>query len=47
MKIGLDDPAKNFKKLIDNEENSWKPGFPIPPLYISDLCSVQGDGDGD
>lgn len=25
-KIGTDDPAKDFKELIDNEENSWKPG---------------------
>ena len=24
--IGQDDPAKDFKQLIDNEENSWKPG---------------------
>jgi Ku C terminal domain like len=25
-KIGTEDPAKDFKELIDNEENSWKPG---------------------
>jgi ATP-dependent DNA helicase 2 subunit 2 len=27
IQIGQDDPAKDFKKLIDNEENSWKPGI--------------------
>ena len=26
VEIGLDDPVKDFKKLIDNEENSWRPG---------------------
>ena len=25
-RIGTTDPAKDFKNLIDNEENSWKPG---------------------
>jgi hypothetical protein len=25
-RIGSDDPAKDFKKLIDDEENSWSPG---------------------
>lgn len=25
-KIGWADPAKDFKSLIDNEENSWKTG---------------------
>jgi hypothetical protein len=28
-RIGHDDPAKDFKQLIDNEENSWKPGMHI------------------
>jgi hypothetical protein len=26
VEIGLEDPSKDFKRLIDNEENSWKPG---------------------
>jgi hypothetical protein len=26
-RIGTQDPAKDFKTLIDNEENSWKPGI--------------------
>jgi hypothetical protein len=25
-RIGVNDPAKDFKKLIDDEEVSWKPG---------------------
>ena len=25
-KIGSEDPAKDFKALIDDEENSWKTG---------------------
>ena len=25
-RIGTLDPAKDFKNLIDDEENSWKPG---------------------
>ena len=30
VKIGLEDPSKDFKRLIDNEENSWKPGqYPV------------------
>jgi len=28
--IGMDNPAKNFKKLIDDEENEWKPGNFVP-----------------
>jgi len=30
VEIGLDDPSKDFKRMIDNEENSWKPGPPTP-----------------
>lgn len=43
VRIGLDDPAKDFKKLIDNEENSWKPG----PFLISreTYISLQGNGE--
>jgi len=26
-KIGVDDPAKDFKRLIENEETSLNPGF--------------------
>ena len=42
-KIGSEDPVKDFKSLIDNEENSWKSG--PPPIFLvsfSDLkCSMR------
>jgi hypothetical protein len=42
--IGFDDPAKDFKKLIDNEENSWKPGsLPSNKCYLS--YSLQRNGE--
>jgi hypothetical protein len=44
IQIGLADPAKDFKHLIDNEEYSWKPGASyLSPAYKS----FQGNGDGD
>jgi len=29
VEIGLENPSEDFKRLIENEENSWKPG-PLP-----------------
>jgi ATP-dependent DNA helicase 2 subunit 2 len=29
VEIGLDNPSEDFKRLIENEENSWRPG-PLP-----------------
>ena len=44
--IGFDDPAKDFKKLIDNEENSWKPGSSQSnKCYL--LYSLQRNGEND
>jgi hypothetical protein len=28
VEIGLENPSKDFKRLIENEENSWKAGPP-------------------
>jgi hypothetical protein len=34
-KIGSEDPAKDFKTLIENEENSWKNGpSSTPPRFL-------------
>lgn len=41
--IGSDDPAKDFKQLIDNEENSWKSGQCL--LSVA-YASFQRNGDG-
>lgn len=36
-RIGTDDPAKDFKELIDDDENSWKSGF---QCFYGSYCSV-------
>lgn len=28
VEIGLEDPSRDFKRMIENEEISWKPGPP-------------------
>ena len=42
-RIGTDDPAKDFKKLIDDEANSWKSGS--TPFYLP-YGSFHGNGTG-
>ena len=38
-RIGTDDPANDFKKLIDDEENDWKPVFKEMEKVIRDVVS--------
>jgi hypothetical protein len=39
-KIGSEDPTKDFKSLIENEENSWKNGPPPIPLFLDRALMV-------
>lgn len=44
IQIGLHDPSRDFKQLIDNEEYSWKQGAFYPSLTYK---SFQGNGESD
>lgn len=41
VEIGLEDPSQDFKRMIENEEISWKPGY-LAPASLNE--SVQRNG---